>query len=60
MVQDIRREDCGVILFGKDSEIRVCGSKGKPLPKGSTGFKAYDAISRRILGERVPLSINID
>ena len=23
MVQDIRREDCGVILFGKDSEIRV-------------------------------------
>ena len=23
MVQDIRKEDCGVILFGKDSEIRV-------------------------------------
>ncbi len=53
----------GIPLIGvvpEDSEIRVCGSKGTPLPKGSAGFKAYDAISKRILGERVPLSINID
>ncbi len=53
----------GIPLIGvvpEDSEIRVCGSKGIPLPKNSAGFKAYDSISRRILGERVPLSINID
>ena len=53
----------GIPLIGvvpEDSEIRVCGSKGIPLPNGSAGFKAYDSISKRILGERVPLSIRID
>ena len=62
MMQQVM-DTVGIPLIGvvpEDSEIRVCGSKGKPLPKNSAGFKAYDSISRRILGERVPLSINID
>ncbi|MGN0579208.1 MAG: septum site-determining protein MinD, partial [Ruminiclostridium sp.] len=53
----------GIPLIGvvpEDNDIRVCGSKGLPLPKSSAGFKAYDSVSRRILGESVPLSINID
>lgn len=48
----------GVVL--EDNHIRVCGAKGLPLPERSTGYKAYDAIARRIVGEDVPLTIRID
>ena len=53
----------GIPLIGvvpEDSNIRVCGAKGDKLPESSPGFKAYNSISKRILGERVPLSISID
>lgn len=53
----------GIPLIGvvpEDNDIRVCGAKGMPLPTSSAGYKAYTAISRRILGEDVPLTININ
>ncbi len=53
----------GIPLIGvvpEDNTIRVCGAKGEKLPESSAGFKAYNSISKRILGERVPLSISID
>ena len=53
----------GIPLIGvvpEDNDIRICGAKGQHLPKNSPGFKAYDSISKRILGNNVPLSINID
>lgn len=60
---DVVMDTVGIPLIGvvpEDSEIRICGSKGIPLPKTSAGFKAYDCVSRRLLGEDVPLSININ
>lgn len=53
----------GIPLVGvvpEDNDIRVCGAKGIPLPPSSVGYKAYNAIARRILGEEVPLTVNIN
>lgn len=53
----------GIPLLGvvpEDNDIRVCGAKGIPLTRDSVGFKAYNAIARRILGEDVPLTVNIN
>ena len=53
----------GIPLAGvvpEDNEIKVCGAKGMPLPTSCPGYKAYNAIARRILGEDVPLTININ
>ena len=53
----------GIQLLGvvpEDNNIKVCGAKGMPLPPTCPGAKAYAAIARRILGEDVPLTININ
>ena len=53
----------GIPLAGvvpEDANIKICGSRGEPLPLNSGGYKAYNAIARRINGERVPLTISID
>lgn len=60
---DVVMDTVGIPLIGvvpEDNDIRICGAKGMPLPKSSAGFKAYDSVCRRILGEDVPLSININ
>ena len=44
MVQDIRREDCGVILFGKDDEIRVWDEVAR------TGMRAGIPVGDGLLG----------
>ena len=44
MVQDIRREDCGVILFGKDDEIRVWDEVAR------TGMRAGIPVGEALLG----------
>ena len=44
MVQDIRREDCGVILFGKDDEIRVWDEVAR------TGMRAGVPVGEGLLG----------
>jgi len=53
----------GIPLIGvvpEDNDIKICGSKGIPLPPNSPGLKAFRAISGRILGEDIPLTININ
>ena len=47
MVQDIRREDCGVILFGKDSEIRVWDEVARTGMRA--GVPVGDALIGRVL-----------
>ncbi len=52
----------GVQLIGvvpDDKEIMVSTGKGMPLIATSMGFLAFGAISRRIKGEDVPLSIKL-
>ena len=52
----------GVQLIGvipDDDAVVVATAKGQPLPSNSPAFKAFDAISRRIKGQDVPLSIKI-
>ncbi|MFA5658067.1 MAG: P-loop NTPase [Oscillospiraceae bacterium] len=52
----------GVQLIGvvpEDKEITVSTGKGIPLLSNSLGFLAFGAISRRIKGEDVPLSIKL-
>ena len=44
MVQDIRRADCGVILFGKDDEIRVWDEVAR------TGMRAGVPVGEALLG----------
>ncbi len=44
MVQDIRRDDCGVILFGKDDEIRVWDEVAR------TGMRAGIPVGDGLLG----------
>lgn len=44
MVQDIRKEDCGVILFGKDDEIRVWDEVAR------TGMRAGIPVGDDLLG----------
>jgi len=44
MVQDIRKEDCGVILFGKDDEIRVWDEVAR------TGMRAGIPVGDGLLG----------
>ena len=49
----------GVQLIGvipDDDAVKIATSKGEPLPSSSLAFKAFDAISKRIQGEDVPLS----
>ena len=56
-------DSVGIQLLGvvpEDNNIKVCGAKGMPLPPTCPGAKAYAAIARRILGEDVPLTININ
>ena len=56
-------DNVGIPLIGvvpEDMNIKVCGAKGQPLPANCGGAKAYAAIARRILGEDVPLTININ
>lgn len=53
----------GIPLAGvvpEDVNIKICGSKGLPLPPTSPGFKAYTAIAKRIEGQDIPLTIRID
>ena len=52
----------GVQLIGvipNDDAIVISTGKGIPLPSNSNAFKAFDAISRRIKGEDVPLSFKM-
>ena len=52
----------GVQLIGvipSDDAVVVSTGKGIPLPSNSNAFKAFDAISRRIKGEDVPLSFKM-
>ena len=37
--------------------IKVCGSKGLPLPPNCGGGKAYAAIAKRVDGQEVPLTL---
>ena len=56
-------DSVGIPLIGvvpEDSNIKICGAKGLPLPPNCGGAKAYAAIARRILGEDVPLTVNIN
>lgn len=60
---DVVMDEVGIPLVGvvpEDSDIRLCGAKGLPLPQNSVGLKAYRSIASRILGNDVPLSININ
>ena len=53
----------GVQLIGvipEDYELVVATSKGQPIPYGSPSLMAFDAISKRIRGEDVPLTIKIN
>ncbi len=53
----------GIPLAGvvpEDVNIKICGAKGEALPPNCGGYKAYNAIARRINGETVPLSMRID
>ncbi len=53
----------GIPLAGvvpEDVNIKICGAKGEALPPNCGGFKAYNAIARRIDGQDVPLSMRID
>lgn len=50
----------GIPLIGvvpEDVNIKVCGSKGLPLPPNCGGGKAYAAIARRVDGQEVPLTL---
>ena len=52
----------GVQLLGvipEDSAIPLATGKGAPLSSSSMGFLAFSAISRRIKGEHIPLSIKV-
>lgn len=52
----------GVQLIGvipDDDAVVVSTAKGIPLPSQSEAFKAFDAISKRIKGEDVPLTVKI-
>ena len=56
-------DSVGIQLLGvvpEDNNIKVCGAKGMPLPPACPGAKAYAAIAKRILGEDIPLTININ
>ena len=44
MVQDIRKDDCGVILFGRDTEIRVYDEVAR------TGLRAGVPVGDALLG----------
>ena len=60
---DVVMDTVGIPLIGvvpEDVNIKICGSKGLALPPTCGGYKAYTAISRRIAGEDVPLTISID
>ena len=60
---DAVMDTVGIPLLGvvmEDSNIRICGAKGLPLPEKCSGYKAYDAIAKRICGDDVPLTIRID
>lgn len=55
----------GIPLLGvvpEDNLIKISGAKGTPLPESSGGYKAYNAIARRIVNEDddIPLTININ
>lgn len=52
----------GVQLIGvipNDDAVTISTGKGIPLPSNSNAFKAFDAISKRIKGEDVPLSFKM-
>lgn len=50
----------GVQLIGvipDDDAVVISTGKGVPLPSSSPSFKAFDAISKRIKGEDIPLTL---
>lgn len=52
----------GVQLIGvipNDNAVVISTGKGIPLPSSSNAFKAFDAISKRIKGEDIPLSFKV-
>ena len=52
----------GVQLLGvipEDSAIPLATGKGAPLSSSSMGFLAFSAISRRIKGEHIPISLKM-
>lgn len=52
----------GVQLIGvipSDADVVISTGKGIPLPSGSLAFRAFDAISKRIKGEDVPLCFKV-
>ncbi len=52
----------GVQLLGvipDDDNVTISTGKGIPIPSQSEAFKAFDAITRRIKGEDVPLTVKI-
>ena len=52
----------GVQLIGvipSDNEVVISTGKGIPLPSNSLAFRAFDAISKRIKGEDIPLSFKV-
>lgn len=64
LVEDLDEiiDTVGVQLIGvipDDDAVVVATAKGQPLPSNSPAFKAFDAISRRIKGQDVPLSVKI-
>ncbi len=53
-------DSVGVQLIGvipDDFKIAVATSKGEPIPTDSEALKAFDAISKRLVGEYVPLTV---
>ena len=52
----------GVQLMGvipDDDSVTIATAKGQPMPSNSEAFKAFDAISKRIKGQDIPLTIKI-
>jgi septum site-determining protein MinD len=50
----------GIPLAGvlpEDNDIKICTAKGIPLPNGSYSLREYRAISERLLGKYVPLTV---
>lgn len=53
----------GVQLIGvipDDDAVIVATGKGEPLPSVSAAFKAFDAISKRIKGQDIALTVKVD
>ena len=52
----------GVQLIGvipDDFKVTVATGKGEPIPTDSDALKAFDAVSKRLDGEYVPLTVKV-